>query len=55
MCGIAGILLAPGRSVDRLHLEAMGRTLEHRGPDNFGCLIGDHYGISRQGGRSTFG
>lgn len=46
MCGIAGMLLAPGRTVDRHRLEAMGHTLDHRGPDNFGCLVADHYGVS---------
>jgi asparagine synthase (glutamine-hydrolysing) len=46
MCGIAGMLLASGREVDPSDVEAMGRTLEHRGPDNFGSFVQGHYGVS---------
>jgi len=38
MCGIAGIVERRGR-VDREELEAMGRALAHRGPDDAGCWI----------------
>jgi asparagine synthase (glutamine-hydrolysing) len=34
MCGIAGIVEAPGRSPDPGVLEAMGAALRHRGPDD---------------------
>ncbi|MGE0456256.1 MAG: asparagine synthase (glutamine-hydrolyzing) [Vicinamibacteria bacterium] len=34
MCGIAGLVEAPGRSPDRGVLEAMGGALRHRGPDD---------------------
>ncbi|MGH7358504.1 MAG: hypothetical protein ACREJR_06805, partial [Candidatus Rokuibacteriota bacterium] len=34
MCGIAGVLeLRPGRTVSPHVLEAMGKVIEHRGPD----------------------
>src|SRR2546422_7251851 len=34
MCGIAGIVGAPGEAPSREALEAMGGTLAHRGPDD---------------------
>jgi asparagine synthase (glutamine-hydrolysing) len=39
MCGIAGII-DPGGSVDVATLEAMARTLSHRGPDDQGAHAG---------------
>jgi len=39
MCGIAGIMAAPGHSPDARALEAMKRTLAHRGPDGEGQWI----------------
>ncbi len=46
MCGIAGMLLAPGKSVESQKLDKMGQTLSHRGPDNFGCLVEENYGVA---------
>jgi len=39
MCGIAGIVHLDGRGVDRAELEAMARTLVHRGPDDEGFYV----------------
>ncbi|MDX9785210.1 MAG: asparagine synthase (glutamine-hydrolyzing) [Desulfobacterales bacterium] len=39
MCGICGIVNLDGRPVDRVILEAMNRTLTHRGPDEEGYFI----------------
>lgn len=39
MCGICGIVNLDGRPVDRNILEAMNRTLTHRGPDEEGYFI----------------
>ncbi|MFH1140027.1 MAG: asparagine synthase (glutamine-hydrolyzing) [Pseudomonadota bacterium] len=41
MCGLAGIFNLDGRPVDRRVLEAMSRTLAHRGPDDQGLAIFD--------------
>ena len=46
MCGIAGIFNESGTQVDRGALENMGRTIEHRGPDNFGVVTDGHVGMS---------
>lgn len=46
MCGIAGMLLAPNKDVQQSQLEAMGTRLQHRGPDNFGCVIQENYGAA---------
>ena len=41
MCGIAGIVGAPARSV----LEAMLTALDHRGPDDRGLHVSDGAGL----------
>ena len=39
MCGIAGAFeFRPGRAVDGHLLEAMGKVIEHRGPDQGGVF-----------------
>src|SRR5687768_10041808 len=45
MCGIAGLLSLSGPSPDRGELEAMGRALAHRGPDDGGLLIDGPIGL----------
>lgn len=47
MCGIAGMLLAPGRTADPALLRAMGGVLDHRGPDNFGAETDGNYGVAQ--------
>ena len=41
MCGIAGILLAPGKADPRrlAAVQAMAATLRHRGPDGSGIWL----------------
>jgi asparagine synthase (glutamine-hydrolysing) len=39
MCGIAGIYDRTNNEVDKTHIVGMGRTLDHRGPDNFSVFI----------------
>ncbi|MCK9240972.1 MAG: asparagine synthetase B, partial [Desulfocurvus sp.] len=39
MCGIAGIVHADGRPVDREALEAMTDAMRHRGPDDRGVRV----------------
>jgi asparagine synthase (glutamine-hydrolysing) len=47
MCGITGILLAPGADPDRLSaIGAMTATLRHRGPDDGGIWIDSAVGIA---------
>ena len=46
MCGIAGILLAPGATVEEETLRAMGETLRHRGPDDFSIFVRGNVGLS---------
>src|SRR5437764_1450207 len=47
MCGIAGKLyLEPGRPVERESVEAMGRTLAHRGPDDQGLYVHGNVGLA---------
>ena len=46
MCGIAGVLLPPGREVDRRAVDHMGGALRHRGPDNSGSLCDRNYGVA---------
>ncbi|TMQ25759.1 MAG: asparagine synthase (glutamine-hydrolyzing) [Candidatus Rokuibacteriota bacterium] len=47
MCGIAGKLyLEPGRPVEREAVEAMGRTLAHRGPDDEGLYVHGNVGLA---------
>src|SRR5262249_14340464 len=38
MCGIAGLVLTPPGPVQRGRIEALLRSLEHRGPDDAGVL-----------------
>jgi asparagine synthase (glutamine-hydrolysing) len=46
MCGIAGVLLPLGQSVTEAQVRAMGETLFHRGPDNFGLLVRKNIGFA---------
>jgi len=46
MCGIAGIVRAPGEAPSRESLEAMGRALAHRGPDDATVAIYGRTGFS---------
>lgn len=47
MCGICGIIHDdPGRPVERHLLEAMNRTMIHRGPDDEGYFIGRGSGLA---------
>ena len=47
MCGIAGkLFLEPGRPVEREAVEAMGRTLAHRGPDDPGLYVHGNVGLA---------
>ena len=39
MCGIAGILCGPGTTAERSAIQAMTRTMTHRGPDAEGYFI----------------
>ncbi len=39
MCGIAGVLHADGRPVDRAMLQRMGDAIAHRGPDGEGFYV----------------
>src|SRR5918995_457053 len=39
MCGIAGLLFADGRFVDRNLLARMAAVIQHRGPDGEGCYV----------------
>jgi asparagine synthase (glutamine-hydrolysing) len=41
MCGIAGLMAAPGRTPDAIALGRMKRALGHRGPDGEGAWIKD--------------
>lgn len=45
MCGIAGIIAAPGTEVARVDLETLATALAHRGPDGEGIWIGAGGGI----------
>jgi asparagine synthase (glutamine-hydrolysing) len=40
MCGIAGLLPAPGGRLDQSVLNSMCRALAHRGPDDWGIALG---------------
>ncbi len=42
MCGIAGISLYPGKTLDPAMLERMTAALAHRGPDGHGGYTADH-------------
>jgi asparagine synthase (glutamine-hydrolysing) len=47
MCGIAGVLeLRPGRTVAPHVLEAMGKVIEHRGPDQGGVHLDGPVGLA---------
>lgn len=46
MCGIAGIFQPPGTTLSSDLLDVMGRTTEHRGPDNFGKLVDGNMGFA---------
>ncbi len=47
MCGIAGILLAPGADPRRLgYVEAMASALHHRGPDGGGIWTDGNAGVA---------
>lgn len=47
MCGIAGIYERNGHRVSLELVETMGKTMTHRGPDNFGCVgFNDRLGLS---------
>lgn len=45
MCGIAGILMPEGRSVDPNLLHRMGASIHHRGPDNFGMFLHENFAL----------
>jgi asparagine synthase (glutamine-hydrolysing) len=45
MCGIAGILNRTGKAIDAIALQSMGRTIGHRGPDNFGWTTHENIGV----------
>ncbi|MEP7264837.1 MAG: asparagine synthase (glutamine-hydrolyzing), partial [Bacteroidota bacterium] len=42
MCGIAGVLLFNGKSVEKSMLADMSETLKHRGPDGHGVWISEN-------------
>lgn len=46
MCGIAGIYNRVNNDVDKARIVAMGRTLDHRGPDNFSVFTADNIALS---------
>ncbi|MBC7543672.1 MAG: asparagine synthase (glutamine-hydrolyzing), partial [Candidatus Sericytochromatia bacterium] len=48
MCGIAGIVAAPGRTVSRESLDLLNGRLHHRGPDERGAMVADdgHLGLA---------
>jgi asparagine synthase (glutamine-hydrolysing) len=48
MCGIAGILHAPGRPVKELELRAMASALAHRGPDDEGMHLDGNLGLANR-------
>jgi asparagine synthase (glutamine-hydrolysing) len=52
MCGIAGLVVLPGRNVEKDDLRAMMSTMVHRGPDESGLWTGlghfGHVGLGHQ-------
>ncbi|HEY2944982.1 MAG TPA: asparagine synthase (glutamine-hydrolyzing), partial [Vicinamibacteria bacterium] len=48
MCGIAGILRAPGERVDPADLQAMAGALAHRGPDDEGFHVDGNLGLAHR-------
>jgi asparagine synthase (glutamine-hydrolysing) len=53
MCGIAGMVLRPGRPVDWTVVERILDRLAHRGPDDQGWLTSDGNTVRRGRARST--
>ncbi len=45
MCGIAGMMLRDGRTVNQTILNKMGDALGHRGPDGTGCYVDGTFGV----------
>jgi len=45
MCGIAGILRVDGTPVRAEEIDAMTRSIAHRGPDDHGALVEDGFGM----------
>ena len=48
MCGIAGLIHADHRPVDRERVAAMGARLQHRGPDDAGVYVKGAAGLAHQ-------
>lgn len=48
MCGIAGLLKAPGQTVRPEELTAMARALAHRGPDDEGFFTDGRVGLAHR-------
>ena len=48
MCGLAGVLMRDGSPADRALVEAMGRALAHRGPDDAGILVEGPLGLAHR-------
>jgi asparagine synthase (glutamine-hydrolysing) len=48
MCGIAGLILADGRTVDRDVIVSMTETLRHRGPDGSGVFVEKNVGLGHR-------
>ncbi|MFT5446994.1 MAG: asparagine synthase (glutamine-hydrolyzing) [Gammaproteobacteria bacterium] len=46
MCAIAGWLLADGADLQRAHAEQLGRSLDHRGPDDSGVIVDADRGLA---------
>jgi asparagine synthase (glutamine-hydrolysing) len=46
MCGIAGIYNRTNNGVDKTRIVSMGRTLDHRGPDNFSVFAADSIALA---------
>ena len=45
MCGIAGLVVPPGRAADRAVVERMCQVILHRGPDEDGFLFDANVGL----------
>ncbi len=52
MCGIAGLVMKPGRRVEDARLRAMTDAIRHRGPDDAGFFVGkgalSHVGLGHR-------
>jgi asparagine synthase (glutamine-hydrolysing) len=46
MCGIAGIYDRTNNEVDKSRIVCMGRTLDHRGPDNFSVFTAENVALA---------